>query len=87
MPNQIEKTRREPNRQCGGQTPQGKCDGDRIGGGANPRGIAREPNFKSRIHPTHLHANDRLPTRVCTQSSWTVINVTVVPYESVRLAP
>ena len=37
-------------------------------------------------HPTHLHANDRLPTRVCTQSSWTVINVTVVPYKSVRLA-
>jgi hypothetical protein len=38
-------------------------------------------------HPTHLHANGRLPMRVCTQSSWTVINVTVVPYESVRLAP
>jgi len=49
--------------------------------------MAMGTELKSHIHPTHLHANDRLSTRVCTQSSWTVINVTVVPYESVRLAP
>ena len=74
MPNQVEKPWQELNRQCGGQTPQGKCDRDQIGGGANLWGIAQELNFKSRIHPTHLHANDRLPMRVCTQSSWTMIN-------------
>jgi hypothetical protein len=64
-----------------------KPDGDQIQMPGTAGEMATGTDLKRHIHRTHLHANGRLPTRVCTQSSWTVINVTVVPYESVRLAP